>query len=91
MAGGRLSLLRDTLRRQASNGGHVSRQPVDFGDEYRTPGPTGGGRRGGELRPTFQRVSTVAGLVLLMLGHQAETIGFGEGERFGPACRCSRE
>lgn len=46
---------------------HVSVQPIQLGDD-RTLAPLGLGQRGGELRPTLQRVGPLSGLNLSELG-----------------------
>src|SRR5262249_34971685 len=52
---------RNLLRHQPADEMHVTAQPVQLGDDDRTLAPPGLGQRGGELRPTLQRVGPLAG------------------------------
>src|SRR5262245_37072286 len=66
------------LRHQPADEMYVTAQPVQLGDDDRTLVPLGLGQRGGELRPTLQRVGPLAGLDLGKFGRDGKALAAGE-------------
>jgi hypothetical protein len=70
--------MKDALRHQAGDEGHIPRQSIKLGNEYAALRGTGGSQSRGKLRPAVQRIATFAGFHLNVFAQERHALGLGK-------------